>query len=248
MAERFDPYFVWLGIPPQQQPPNYYRLLGIPQFTDNLNVIENAADRQMAYLRTFQLGPHSDLSQKLLNEVSAARVCLFNPDKRAAYDQQLRREMMPPPADTNAETDAFADVVLQTDEKPAGRRAKRKPARPGLYLGAMVSIVVVAIVIAMLVAREHGRKILAEQNTTIAEQQASIQPGPKEADPPAEIGKTEPDIKAKPSVATRPPVPISPGQEKRKDGPRRHYRSELLAGEGGLRRRAFSMCSKSSCG
>ena len=25
----FDPYRKWLGIPPQEQPPNHYRLLGI---------------------------------------------------------------------------------------------------------------------------------------------------------------------------------------------------------------------------
>jgi hypothetical protein len=25
----FDPYHVWLGIPPHEQPPNHYRLLGI---------------------------------------------------------------------------------------------------------------------------------------------------------------------------------------------------------------------------
>lgn len=115
MAERFDPYLVWLGIPPEEQPPNFYRLLGIPRFTDNLDVIENAADRQMAHLRTFQTGPHSDLSQKLLNEVSAARVCLFNPDKRAAYDQQLRREMMPPQAETNTGADNLADFIVRTD-------------------------------------------------------------------------------------------------------------------------------------
>ena len=24
-----DPYHVWLGIPPEEQPPNHYRLLGI---------------------------------------------------------------------------------------------------------------------------------------------------------------------------------------------------------------------------
>ena len=30
------------------------------------------------------------LSQKLLNEVSAARVTLLNPAKKAAYDQQLK--------------------------------------------------------------------------------------------------------------------------------------------------------------
>lgn len=96
MGERFDPYHVWLGIPPWEQPPNFYRLLGIPPFSSDPDVIENAADRQMAHLRTFHIGRHSDLSQKLLNEVAAAKVCLFNEEQKAAYDQRLRQEMMPP--------------------------------------------------------------------------------------------------------------------------------------------------------
>ncbi len=99
MAERFDPYHVWLGIPPREQPPNFYRLLSIPPFSSDPDVIESAADRQMAHLRTFQIGRHSDLSQKLLNEVAAAaRVCLFNEEQKAAYDQRLRQEMLPPEA------------------------------------------------------------------------------------------------------------------------------------------------------
>ena len=98
MAIQFDPYHTWLGIPPHEQPSNLYRLLGIPKFSDDPEIIENAADRQMAHLRTFQAGKHSDLSQKLLNEVAAARVCLFNRQKKADYDQKLLKQMMPPVA------------------------------------------------------------------------------------------------------------------------------------------------------
>ena len=28
LQEKFDPYHIWLGIPPEEQPPNHYRLLG----------------------------------------------------------------------------------------------------------------------------------------------------------------------------------------------------------------------------
>jgi hypothetical protein len=41
-------------------------------------------------VRTFQVGKYSALSQRLLNELSAARVCLLDPAKKAAYDDQLR--------------------------------------------------------------------------------------------------------------------------------------------------------------
>jgi hypothetical protein len=93
MSEGFDPYYSWLGIPPKDQPPHHYRLLGIDLFENNANVIESAADRQMAHLRTFQTGKHSALSQRLLNEVAAARVSLLKPAKKSAYDKQLRARL-----------------------------------------------------------------------------------------------------------------------------------------------------------
>ncbi|MGH7139671.1 MAG: hypothetical protein ACREHD_28360, partial [Pirellulales bacterium] len=93
MAEDFDPYRKWLGIMPKDQPPNHYRLLGIELFESDLDVIEGAADRQMAHLRTFQAGQHSAHSQKLLNECAAARVTLLDPVKRAEYDRQLRAKI-----------------------------------------------------------------------------------------------------------------------------------------------------------
>lgn len=92
MNDGFDPYYEWLGIPPRDQPPNWYRLLGIEQFEANANVIERAADRQMGHLRTFQTGARSKESQRLLNEVAAARVGLLSPARKAAYDEQLRAE------------------------------------------------------------------------------------------------------------------------------------------------------------
>ena len=43
----FDPYHKWLGIPPKDQPPNYYRLLAINLFESDAEVIDTAANRQM---------------------------------------------------------------------------------------------------------------------------------------------------------------------------------------------------------
>jgi hypothetical protein len=90
MSDDFDYYYKWFGIPPVDQPPNHYRLLGVPDFTEDSEVIANAADARATQLRTFQLGPRSALSQQVLNEVSRARVCLLNPDTRAAYAAELR--------------------------------------------------------------------------------------------------------------------------------------------------------------
>src|SRR5208282_5780086 len=93
MAESFDPYRKWLGIPKREQPANHYRLLALDWFEEDPEVIESAADRQMAHVRTYQSGRHADDSQRLLNELAAARVCLLNPEKKAAYDAQLRAKL-----------------------------------------------------------------------------------------------------------------------------------------------------------
>ena len=93
MPETFDPYYVWLGIAPQESAggsPNFYRLLGVPLLESNPRVIDNAADRQMAHLRTLQTGPNGVLAQRLLNEVAAARVTLLDPQRKGAYDRQLQ--------------------------------------------------------------------------------------------------------------------------------------------------------------
>src|SRR5688572_11248925 len=97
MQPAFDPYHRWLGIPAEEQPPNYYRLLGLRVFEADRDVIESAADRQMRHVQTFKTGQHSALSQLLLNEIATARLCLLAPAKKAAYDTDLQAALPPPP-------------------------------------------------------------------------------------------------------------------------------------------------------
>ncbi len=56
MSDAFDPYYTWLGIPPEDQPPDLYRLLGLQRYEGNADVISHAADQRMAHIRTFQAG------------------------------------------------------------------------------------------------------------------------------------------------------------------------------------------------
>lgn len=90
MPQQFDPYYIWLGIPPAEQPPHYYRLLGLSLFESHPLVISNSADRQMAHLRAMSTGPNGARAQQLLNEVAAARLCLLSVPKKADYDRDLR--------------------------------------------------------------------------------------------------------------------------------------------------------------
>lgn len=144
----FDPYRKWLGIAPKDQPPHYYRLLGIDLFESDSDVIANAADQRMTHVRTFQSGPHAALSQRILNEVSAARVCLLDDEKRAEYEAELREKLEPATAVPTAraatprpeskrwrdepnidEVDVTSevDVISHSENGAAAKDAKEKP-------------------------------------------------------------------------------------------------------------------------
>ena len=148
MSETFDAYHKWLGIPPTEQPPNHYRLLGIPLFETDADVIANAADKQMAHIRSFQTGQHSVLSQKLLNEIAAARVCLLNPAKKPAYDVALRRETaraLPKAALIEAQPAAPPAIP----RRPQPTRRKNAPWQLWAGIGASVVMFLVIVIFAL---------------------------------------------------------------------------------------------------
>ena len=131
MSGSFDPYHVWLGIPPEEQPPDHYRLLGIPAFEGNPDVIENAADQRMAHLRTFQAGRHSAESQRLLNEVAAAKVCLLGAGRKASYDAALHQRLAAQTPAGEALDPHLAEFLQRTEaEQISAMRPKAGPA-PG---------------------------------------------------------------------------------------------------------------------
>ncbi len=86
----FDPLHKWLGIPPEDQPPHHYRLLGLATFEDDLEVIDAAADKQLSFLHQLANGEHAADAEDLSNQVSAARLCLMSLEKKRLYDQRLR--------------------------------------------------------------------------------------------------------------------------------------------------------------
>lgn len=161
MPTSFDPYHTWLGIPPEEQPPNHYRLLGITVFETNADAISNACDRQMLLLRTFQAGKHSALSQKLLNEVAAAKICLLDPDKKAVYNEQLRRNLDEQkgtepsgPGDVEAPLFDFQPSEAQAAQLSAARRRpKLRWNSPTILAGAAGGAVIVCLVVVFALLR-----------------------------------------------------------------------------------------------
>jgi hypothetical protein len=98
----FDPYLTWLGIRDPQRPPNHYRLLGLEIFESDPEVIAAAADRQMTYVRTYQSGQHSEHSQRILTELTTAKLSLLKPERKREYDDRLRAAHKPMAAQQTA--------------------------------------------------------------------------------------------------------------------------------------------------
>jgi curved DNA-binding protein CbpA len=156
----FDPYHKWLGIPPEDQPPSHYRLLGIPELESDPDVIDTAAERQTLLLRTFQTSDQAQLAEQFLNEVSAARICLLNTEQKAEYDQQLQAEMQPAPVPPPPVT-ASPAVVVKPDPPavpveqpgPPGRQPRRRKRKTSPFwqqprmLAAAVGLVVLLLVV-----------------------------------------------------------------------------------------------------
>jgi formylglycine-generating enzyme required for sulfatase activity len=90
MTPAFDPYHRWLGIRPEEQPADHYRLLGLARFEDDIEVIRDAAERQMSHVRRYATGEHAEDAKRILNELGGAKAGLIVQDKKLAYDATLQ--------------------------------------------------------------------------------------------------------------------------------------------------------------
>ena len=90
MPAKFDPYLELLGIVTEDRPPDHYALLGLSLFESDRQKIDAAATERMSLLQDMANSEFVDQSQKLLNELSAARRCLLNAVQKVAYDESLR--------------------------------------------------------------------------------------------------------------------------------------------------------------
>ena len=211
MTKPFDPYHTWLGIRPEEQPPNHYRLLALQLFEDNADTIEHAADQRMAHLRTLQAGRHSNLCQKLLNEVAAAKVCLLNPERKTAYDATLRTPVQAAVAVQPLPTMATAAVghpnVAAPAVRPYAGRRRQSSLGAALVLGGIA--VAVALV---LVLWAPWREASADKPAKEAAKAPSAKPTDEElhAKPITTIKPAEPSPPATATTTPEPELPTPP--------------------------------------
>ncbi|MDB5389018.1 MAG: hypothetical protein JWM11_4664 [Planctomycetaceae bacterium] len=151
MANEFDPYHKWLGIPKEDQPAHHYRLLAIPLYEDDPQVIEGAADRQMSFLRRYQAGDHAEQARRLLGEVSRARLCLMKPTSKAKYDAKLEQQFAAERAAAESDAsessdDASANVITEIaglQIQLANRPKSSNWLLPAVVAGGVVGVLIV---------------------------------------------------------------------------------------------------------
>jgi len=90
MSALFDPYREWLGIPPTQQPPNHYQLLGLPLYEGDSQLIRRAEEQRVAQVRARAGDDQQHLARQIANELAVARDCLLNTALKPQYDARLR--------------------------------------------------------------------------------------------------------------------------------------------------------------
>ena len=182
-----DPYRDWLGLSSVRRPPTYYELLGVGPYEDDPDTLHQAALAQIAKLRKYQTGQHSDLTQSLMNEISQARLCLLDRDKKADYDLQLRL----------AEQDDSQQHV-----------AAGPPAWQKILVVSLTTMVLLVLIAGALLILSHRERIATRVTNTL--QPPSPEPKLLPTEPiPAKTATPEP-VSPATIESPAPPKPVVP--------------------------------------
>lgn len=207
----FDPYHKWLGIPPKDQPPDHYRLLGLERFESDPDVIAHAADARMTHIKSLATGVFTHLSQEILNAISTARVCLLNPQSKALYDAALwewleqQRMAVPVPVPPPLPVEQPSPLRIR------GQRVSM------LVLIAVGMAGCVLLLISAIVLLLSGRE------PTIARQE----PPPAVVEAPAVSGMPALQATESPQKPTEPPKPAIPVEMNTEGAPKAEPKPEL---------------------
>jgi hypothetical protein len=159
-TEQFDPYREWLGIDSHEQPADHYRLLGLARFESDVAKIAAVADERMASVRRFQVGPRGRYTQRLLNELSTAKVCLLSPAAKAAYDMDLARTMSATMRPHSAVPPIAPPPIGQADSKAVEPVAEPLSATPWWHIVLAITAAALVALVAVLawgVARQRWK-------------------------------------------------------------------------------------------
>jgi len=193
MSDQFDVYATWLGIPPEEQPPDHYRLLGVPRFEKRREAIEAAVDERLGSLHAFRSGEHAELCGHLIAEITAAKACLLNPNRRAAYDRGLLRQMAAEAADEETadevgpiSTEAFVALLEQRDLLPLDMLGRLRQQIAAAKKPVSAATVARRLVEQGLLTRAQAKRLLAAGGEAAGGESAGAPAAPSKPAAPAE--------------------------------------------------------------
>lgn len=117
---QIDVYKEWLGIPEGDRPPDYYTLLRLIQFEDNVDKINANYRKLNAHVRKYATGKYLHESQALLNELAKAMLCLTDAVSKEEYDASQGREVQ---SATGTDEVSTLSVLVQSGELERGQVA-----------------------------------------------------------------------------------------------------------------------------
>ena len=92
MARELDVYRDWLGITETQRPLNYYQMLRLRTFEDDVARVRRHYRKLNGHVRKYATGDYAEASQELLNELARAMLCLTDAQRKREYDVTLGRK------------------------------------------------------------------------------------------------------------------------------------------------------------
>lgn len=108
--EKIDVYRAWLKIEATNRPLNYYQLLKLKAFEDDLQVIRKHYRELNAHVRKYATGNYIEESQSLLNELAKAMLCLTDVERKEEYDFSLGRQTK---ETTRSGRRSFEDILVE---------------------------------------------------------------------------------------------------------------------------------------
>jgi hypothetical protein len=136
-------------------------------------MIAAAADQRMVHVRTFQTGPRAAYTQKLLNELAAARICLLNPGAKASYDQVLEAVFF-----TSAAPPSFAQIAVPPIEQHEDGEGDEEEEDDSGESAPRVWVVVATVIIVLL-AGTLAILVFQQQHSQLLTIQTNPSPGPQ---------------------------------------------------------------------
>ncbi len=122
MARELDVYRDWLGIAETNRPLNYYQLLRLKPFEDNTEQIRAHYRKMNAHVRKYASGDFATQSQKLLNELAKAMLCLTDVQCKREYDASLGRKDLGEGRRRTFEEVLLSNQVLQREQLDKARK------------------------------------------------------------------------------------------------------------------------------